>query len=115
MKDFDSFESPELTPLFQGSWSQSVQKESCHPQMAGAKGSSCAIEGCDCKVMSEKRREDILPCECNIKICRNCYLDAVKTGGGICPGCKEPYKNGGDLEKVGLDSERPMHLVYEFV
>ncbi|ERN15540.1 hypothetical protein AMTRI_Chr03g145350 [Amborella trichopoda] len=87
-----------------------IDSESSHPQMAGAKGSSCAIEGCDCKVMSDERGEDILPCECNFKICRDCYLDAVKTGGVICPGCKEPYKNGGDLEEVGLDSERPMHL-----
>lgn len=25
------------------------------------------------------------------KICRDCYMDAQKSGG-ICPGCKEPYK-----------------------
>ncbi|KAL6329537.1 hypothetical protein AAG906_022086 [Vitis piasezkii] len=32
------------------------------------------------------------PCECGFKICRECYLDCVGSGGGHCPGCKEPYK-----------------------
>ncbi|GFP94951.1 cellulose synthase-like protein d3 [Phtheirospermum japonicum] len=70
-----------------------IESESTHPQMAGAKGSSCAIQGCDGNVMSDGRGEDILPCECDFKICRDCFNDAVKTGDGICPGCKEPYKN----------------------
>ncbi|KAA8522533.1 hypothetical protein F0562_013106 [Nyssa sinensis] len=30
------------------------------------------------KVMSDERGEDILPCECDFKICRDCYVDAVK-------------------------------------
>ncbi|GER46779.1 cellulose synthase-like protein [Striga asiatica] len=63
-----------------------------HPQMAGVKGSSCAVNGCDGKVMSDERGNDILPCECDFKICRDCYLDVLKTGDGICPGCKEEYK-----------------------
>lgn len=69
-----------------------IESEANHPQMAGAKGSSCAIPGCDAKVMSDERGIDIVPCECDFKICRDCYLDAVKTGDGICPGCKEQYK-----------------------
>ncbi|KAM1784163.1 hypothetical protein ACFX11_042407 [Malus domestica] len=81
-----------------------IESETNHPQMAGAKGSSCAIPGCDAKVMSDGRGEDILPCECDYKICRDCYTDAVKTGGGICPGCKEPYKIT-DLDDVGADND----------
>ncbi|KAA8528901.1 hypothetical protein F0562_033611 [Nyssa sinensis] len=40
------------------------------------------------KVMSDERGKDILPCECDFKICRDCYVDAVRTGDGICPGCE---------------------------
>ncbi|KAL5213408.1 hypothetical protein ABZP36_024255 [Zizania latifolia] len=46
-----------------------IESEASHPQMAGAKGSSCVINGCDSKVMSDERGEDILPCECDFKIC----------------------------------------------
>lgn len=74
-----------------------IDSEATHPQMAGARGlSACAVEGCDGKVMRDERGEDILPCDCNYKICRDCYFDAQKDGGA-CPGCKEPYKVG-DLE-----------------
>ncbi|KAL3619510.1 Cellulose synthase-like protein D2 [Castilleja foliolosa] len=70
-----------------------IESESTHPQMAGAIGSFCAIQGCDGNVMSDGRGEDILPCECDFKICRDCFNDAIKTGDSICPGCKEAYKN----------------------
>ncbi|CAL9079326.1 unnamed protein product [Musa textilis] len=70
-----------------------IDSEVMHPQMAGAKGSSCAMQACDGKVMRDERGEDIDPCECRFKICRDCYLDAQKDGG-TCPGCKEPYKIG---------------------
>ncbi|KAI5656368.1 hypothetical protein M9H77_25161 [Catharanthus roseus] len=87
-----------------------IDSETNHPQMAGAKGSSCAVPGCDGKVMSDERGEDILPCECDFKICRDCYVDAVKTGDGICPGCKEPYKNT-DLAENAVDpGRRPLPL-----
>ncbi|XP_009792052.1 cellulose synthase-like protein D3 [Nicotiana tabacum] len=87
-----------------------IESETNHPQMAGAKGSSCAIPGCDGKVMSDERGEDILPCECDFKICRDCYIDAVKTGDGMCPGCKEAYKNT-DLAENAVDpSGRPQSL-----
>ncbi|RRT67590.1 hypothetical protein BHM03_00004366 [Ensete ventricosum] len=68
-----------------------IDSEVMHPQMAGAKGSSCAMQACDGKVMRDERGEDIDPCE--FKICRDCYLDAQKDRG-LCPGCKEPYKIG---------------------
>ncbi|KAI4322043.1 hypothetical protein L6164_021768 [Bauhinia variegata] len=86
-----------------------IETEVNHPQMAGAKGSSCAIPGCDSKVMSDERGVDILPCECDFKICRDCYIDAVKSGGGICPGCKEPYKNT-ELDEMAVDNSRPLPL-----
>ncbi|XP_052198596.1 cellulose synthase-like protein D3 [Diospyros lotus] len=84
-----------------------IESDANHPQMAGAKGSSCAIPGCDAKVMSDERGVDILPCECDFKICRDCYLDAVKTDG-ICPGCKEQYKTM-DLDEV-VENGRPLPL-----
>uniref|UniRef100_A0A5B7AYX9 Putative cellulose synthase-like protein D2 n=2 Tax=Davidia involucrata TaxID=16924 RepID=A0A5B7AYX9_DAVIN len=86
-----------------------IESETSHPQMAGAKGSSCAIPGCDGKVMSDERGEDILPCECDFKICRDCYVDAVRTGDRICPGCKEPYK-ATDLDEKAVDDGRPLPL-----
>ncbi|KAF5175908.1 Cellulose synthase-like protein d2 [Thalictrum thalictroides] len=89
-----------------------IESEISHPQMAGAKGSSCSIPGCDAKVMSDERGNDILPCECDFKICRDCYIDAVKTGGGICPCCKEPYKST-DLDEImslAVDNGLPLPL-----
>ncbi|XP_010485639.1 PREDICTED: cellulose synthase-like protein D3 [Camelina sativa] len=90
-----------------------IETTTSHPQMAGAKGSSCAIQGCDVKVMSDERGQDLLPCECDFKICRDCFVDAVKTGG-MCPGCKEPYRNTdladfADNNKAqGQQQQRPM-------
>ncbi|KAL5980395.1 Cellulose synthase-like protein D3 [Asimina triloba] len=87
-----------------------MDSESSHPQMAGAKGSSCAVPGCDSKVMSDERGVDIVPCECDFKICRDCYLDAVKVGDAICPGCKEPYRVT-NLEELTMDAGRsPLSL-----
>lgn len=84
-----------------------IDSEASHPQMAGAKGSSCAIPGCDGNVMSDERGQDILPCECDFKICRDCYIDAVKSAGAVCPGCKEPYKNT-DLDQTTADRALPL-------
>ena len=85
-----------------------IGTDSTHPQMAGAKGSVCAIQGCDAKIMSDERGEDLLPCECDFKICRDCHYDAVRTGDGICPGCKEPYK--GEFDIAGVDDGRVLTL-----
>ncbi|KAL6178639.1 hypothetical protein ACLB2K_050157 [Fragaria x ananassa] len=62
-----------------------------HPQMTGAKGSFCAVPGCDAKVVTDERGLDIVPCECDYKICMDCFRDAVRNGDHMCPGCKEPY------------------------
>lgn len=85
-----------------------IETESSHPQMAGAKRSVCGIQGCDAKIMSDERGEDILPCECDFKICRDCHYDAVRTGDGICPGCKEPYK--GEFDPAGVGDEQVLTL-----
>ncbi|KAL3837962.1 hypothetical protein ACJIZ3_022553 [Penstemon smallii] len=76
-----------------------IESDTNHPQMAGAKGSSCAVNGCDGKVMRDERGNDILPCVCDFKICRDCYMDVIKSGEGICPGCKEQYKTT-DLDEL---------------
>ncbi|KAG6468024.1 cellulose synthase-like protein D2 [Zingiber officinale] len=80
-----------------------IESEADRPQMAGAKGPSCAMSGCDSKAMSDERGGDLLPCACDFRICSECFTDAVKIGGGICPGCKEPYKPT-DLEEMANDS-----------
>ncbi|OAY77544.1 Cellulose synthase-like protein D1 [Ananas comosus] len=54
--------------------------------------STCSIRGCDSKVYKNQHGDDVLPCDCSFKICAECFADAVKTGGGLCPGCKEQYK-----------------------
>ncbi|KAG6572193.1 Cellulose synthase-like protein D4, partial [Cucurbita argyrosperma subsp. sororia] len=95
-----------------------IDSEVTHPQMAGAKGSSCAMPACDGKVMKDERGKDITPCECRFRICRDCYLDALKDTG-LCPGCKEPYKVGdydddsndysnGTLQLKGHDGSKSM-------
>ncbi|XP_022968930.1 cellulose synthase-like protein D4 [Cucurbita maxima] len=95
-----------------------IDSKVTHPQMAGAKGSSCAMPACDGKVMKDERGKDITPCECRFRICRDCYLDALKDTG-LCPGCKEPYKVGdydddsndysnGTLQLKGHDGSKSM-------
>ncbi|KAL6963545.1 Cellulose synthase-like protein D4 [Sarracenia purpurea var. burkii] len=77
-----------------------IESEVTHPQMAGAKGSACAMPACDGKVMKDERGADVTPCDCRFKICRDCFLDAQKESG-LCPGCKEPYK-AGDYDDDGV-------------
>ncbi|XAR71531.1 1,4-beta-D-xylan synthase [Bertholletia excelsa] len=79
-----------------------------HSQTNRSKGSSCAVPGCGANVMRGQQGVDILPCECDFKVCRECYLDAVKTGDGFCPGCKEQYKTT-DLDEL-VESGRPLPL-----
>jgi hypothetical protein len=73
----------------------------------GPKGSTCMVEGCDSKIMRNGRGEDILPCECDFKICVDCFTDAVKGNGGVCPGCKELYKYT-DWEEVLSNSNNEL-------
>ncbi|EFJ32798.1 cellulose synthase-like D3-1, glycosyltransferase family 2 protein [Selaginella moellendorffii] len=68
-----------------------VEADASHPQMACARSGVCSVEGCDGKSMRDERGEDITPCECAYRICRECYVDALESTGK-CPGCKEAYK-----------------------
>ncbi|KAJ4763287.1 hypothetical protein LUZ62_073662 [Rhynchospora pubera] len=79
-----------------------------HPQMVGNKvGSVCGMPSCDGSVMVDDRGLDVDPCECRFKICRDCFMDAQKAGG-ICPGCKEPYKDDDfDDEPLGSGAKLP--------
>ncbi|KAJ1431081.1 Zinc finger, RING/FYVE/PHD-type [Sesbania bispinosa] len=86
-----------------------IESESSHPQMAGVKGSSCAVPGCDGKVMTERRGLDILPCECDFKICGDCYRDVLRVGEGICPGCKEPY-NESEMQEAPVVNHQALPL-----
>lgn len=71
-----------------------IMEKTVDPEMGGdcSRGLVCAMEGCDAKVMrNEAAGEDWVPCDCDFKICRDCYLDALNSGGQ-CYGCKEQYK-----------------------
>lgn len=67
-----------------------MEDEGNHPQLAGVRGPTCAVDGCDGKAMRDERGEDMTPCDCHFKICRDCYIDALN-GSGKCPGCKDDY------------------------
>ncbi|KAL9249101.1 Cellulose synthase-like protein [Drosera capensis] len=68
-----------------------IDSKPSHPQMAGAKGSRCAVPDCDGMVMIDERGQDLLPCECGYVICNDCYHDELVVRG-VCKGCGEPYK-----------------------
>ncbi|KAG6554203.1 hypothetical protein Mapa_004119 [Marchantia paleacea] len=81
-------------------------------------GNTCAVEDCDGKTMRDERGDDVFPCDCNFKICRDCYYDALN-GAGRCPGCKDEYRHqdheaadagSGDEDRVGnLPERRPKY------
>lgn len=49
---------------------------------------------------------DVIPCECDFKICTDCFNDAVKLGGAVCPGCKDMYRNT-EMEELLLGAVTP--------
>ncbi|GMH02590.1 hypothetical protein Nepgr_004429 [Nepenthes gracilis] len=64
------------------------------PNLGVKFGNVCGMKGCDEKAIHPNSRA---PCDCGFKICRECFLDCLSSnGGGHCPGCKEPYKDGND-------------------
>lgn len=69
-----------------------MELEAHHPQLACARGMSCSVHGCDGKSLRDERGEEMLPCECGFRICRDCYLDALASPSPKCPGCKDDYK-----------------------
>lgn len=70
-------------------------------------GLVCGMKGCDEEAMKVKSSS---PCECGFKICRDCYLECVESGGGRCPGCKEPFKYVSDDEEEQLYEEEDQAL-----
>lgn len=66
-----------------------IEFQTGHPEIASAKGLYCAMPGCDARLITD----DLVPCECEYKICRDCYKDALDSGDGTCPGCEEPYRS----------------------
>jgi len=87
----EQYLSNSLFPVKRRKLSHSVDNP---PHMAGVKRSRCAICGCDSELMSERGVVDSLPCECDFKICGDCYI-----GVGLCPGCKAPYIRTHNLMK----------------
>ncbi|KAL5861939.1 hypothetical protein ACOSQ4_003235 [Xanthoceras sorbifolium] len=85
-----------------------IDSETSHPQMAGSKGSltSCAMPGCNANIMTNSQGVTIVPCECDFKICRDCYRDALQSGNAVCPGCKEAYVEQEDLSKKAVDDDK---------
>ncbi|WOL16651.1 hypothetical protein Cni_G25439 [Canna indica] len=79
-------------------------------QGGGGNGVTCAVQGCDCNVMRDKHGNVVVPCECEFKICVDCFTDAAKTGGGVCPGCKELYKTTDLGELLGNAGGRALTL-----
>ncbi|KAJ0110834.1 hypothetical protein Patl1_00932 [Pistacia atlantica] len=83
------------------------------PERSFISGLICGMKGCDEKAMQNK-------CECGFKICSDCYLDCIGSGGGHCPGCKEPYKDvsDGDTEDEVMseaeDQALPLPSVADF-
>lgn len=74
-----------------------MELEGNHPQLACARGTACAVPGCDGKSLRDERGEDLLPCECSFRICRECYIDSLASSPPKCPGCKEDYRSA-DVE-----------------
>lgn len=79
---------------------EKMTEKDTHPRIAVYPVSICSMNGCDVEVMQNKQGEELSPCECDYKVCRDCYVDACKAGG-TCPGCKEAYKIG--------DTDDPLH------
>lgn len=86
-----------------------IETDSSHPQMMGARGTPCEVPGCNGMVIIDERGLDILPCPCEFKICRDCLRDTINTGDGICPGCKESYK---ELDVFPLAVNNGKHLPF---
>ncbi|PKI34105.1 hypothetical protein CRG98_045460 [Punica granatum] len=64
---------------------------------SGPKGSSvCQMLGSDARAMRDENGQDIIPCGCDFKICKECYRDAMRTSDGICPGFRESYEEDED-------------------
>ena len=68
-------------------------------------GLICGMKGCDEKAIRGTKSRGI--CECGFKICQDCYLDCIGSGGGRCPGCKETYKDISDDDEEDDGDDEP--------
>ena len=82
-----------------------MESDGANPHLGAARGPTCAMEGCDTKTMRDERGDDLFPCDCNFRICRDCYIDALNTKGN-CPGCKDEYKSPDDLITLKMEDPR---------
>lgn len=86
-----------------------IESGTSHSQIGGLKGSFCVVPGCNSRIMTNSQGEDVLPCDCDFKICRDCYRDELRTGDGICPGCKEAYGQQ-DYSEMAVDNKQSLNL-----
>ncbi|CAD6338023.1 unnamed protein product [Miscanthus lutarioriparius] len=63
-----------------------TDSEASHPQMAGAKGSSCAVNGCDDKVASDERGDDIPPASATSRSAPSASRTPSRTPAPSAPG-----------------------------
>ncbi|CAD5183091.1 unnamed protein product [Musa acuminata subsp. malaccensis] len=76
--------------------------------VAKSTGMFCKMKGCDGGAFLSGSKP---PCECGFMICKDCYLECAGSGGGQCPGCKEPYGTVTDDEDSASETEdRPLPL-----
>ncbi|XP_031250715.1 cellulose synthase-like protein D2 isoform X1 [Pistacia vera] len=84
---------------------RALSKEKVIESETSFKGSFCALPGCNARTMIDSQGIEIVPCECDFKICKDCYRDALSNGDGICPGCKEAYVEP-DLSGMAVDDHK---------
>ncbi|TXG58562.1 hypothetical protein EZV62_016391 [Acer yangbiense] len=88
-----------------------IDSEMGHNHIAGPEGSLCWVPGCDAKVMSDDQGRDCVPCQCDFKICSDCFRDAMVTGDRLCLGCKEPYEVHHEAVVAHYDLQEEDHVV----
>ncbi|EFJ34908.1 cellulose synthase-like D1-2, glycosyltransferase family 2 protein [Selaginella moellendorffii] len=81
-----------------------MEKHPEHGQQLLTGPSTCGVRGCDQLAMRDEQGNEIHPCECGFSICKECFIDAV-SNGGICPGCKEVYKEEDEDDERETESK----------
>ncbi|KAK1562284.1 hypothetical protein Q3G72_009388 [Acer saccharum] len=88
-----------------------IDSEMGHNHIAGPEGSLCWVPGCDEKVMSHDQGRECVPCQCDFKICSDCFRDAMVIGDRLCLGCKEPYEVHHEAVVAHDDLQEEDHVV----
>ncbi|PKI68146.1 hypothetical protein CRG98_011445 [Punica granatum] len=74
---------------------------------SGPKGSLvCQMLRCDVRAMRDENGQEIVPCGCDFKICKECYRDAMMIYDEICPGFRESYEEDEDDGGEGEGRDR---------